>query len=85
MPPSAARGVRSAFVPPATAELLVVQASQRVSDMIQPVGGAFHLVEVMTMVARGCFFLGSLAHDAQFFAAQFYDPGECLFQVHGPS
>ena len=81
----AAGGVRSAFVPPASAELLVVQASKRVREMIQPVGGALHLVEVMTMVARGRFFFGSLAHDAQFFAAQFHDPCECLFQVHGPS
>ena len=54
---------------PAPAELIVVQPPQQVRVMIEPVGRAFHLMEVMAMLARRCLLLRALAHDAQFLAA----------------
>jgi hypothetical protein len=66
---SAAAGVLLALVPPSVPELIVMQPSQQVRVMIQPVRGPRHLVIVLAMVARGCFLLGPLAHDAQLFPA----------------
>jgi hypothetical protein len=63
------------------AKLVVVQPARQVRVVIEPVGGSFHLVKVMAMLARRCFLLGSLAHDVQFFPVQFRDLGQRLFQA----
>ena len=81
-PASAAAGVLPALVPPSVTELVVVQASQLVRVVVQPVRGLLHLVVVLAVVACGCLFLCPLAHDAQLFAALLRDPGEHFFQVH---
>jgi hypothetical protein len=50
-------------------ELVVVQASQQVRVVVQPVRGLRHLVVVLAVVACGRLFLRPLAREAQLVAA----------------
>jgi hypothetical protein len=45
--------VARAFVPPVVAEFLVVQPAELMRVMVESVGGALHLVEVMAVIAGG--------------------------------
>ena len=57
-------------MPPVLAEFGVVQPAELVGVMVEPVGGALHLVKVMTVLAGGRFLLAPLTHNAQLFPAQ---------------
>jgi hypothetical protein len=50
--------------------------------MVQPVGGALHLVKVLAVLAGGRLLLGPLTHDAQLFPAQLGDLVQRFFQIH---
>jgi hypothetical protein len=67
--------VLPALMPPVLAELAVMQPAKHVRVVVKPVGGAFHLIEVMAMVACGCSLLSSLAYYVQLFMAQLGDLG----------
>jgi hypothetical protein len=69
-------------VPPVLAEFGVVQPAELVGVMVEPVGGALHLVKVMTVLAGGRFLLAPLTHNAQLFAAQLDDLVQRFFQIH---
>jgi hypothetical protein len=55
------------------AQFLVVQPAKLVRVVVEPVGGALHLVEVVAVVAGGGLILGSLAHDVQLLVAELHD------------
>jgi hypothetical protein len=50
--------------------------------MVQPVGGALHLVKVMAVLAGGRLLLVPLTHHAQLFPAQLDDLIQRFFQIH---
>jgi hypothetical protein len=69
-------------VPPVLAEFGVVQPAELVGVMVQPVGGALHIVKVMAVLAGGRLLLAPLTHNAQLFPAQLDDLVQCFFQIH---
>jgi hypothetical protein len=69
-------------MPPVLAELVVVQPTEQVRVMVQPVGCAAHLVEVLAVVSSGSLLLGPLTHNVQLFLAQLHDFGQSLFEIH---
>jgi hypothetical protein len=50
--------------------------------MVQPVGGALHLVKVMAVLAGGRLLLAPLTHYAELFPAQLGDLVQRFFQIH---
>jgi hypothetical protein len=56
-------------VPPVLAEFGVVQPAELVGVVVQPVGGALHLVKVIAVLAGGRLLLAPLTHNAQLFPA----------------
>ena len=63
--------VACALVPPLLAEFLVMQPTELVRVMVEPVRRALHLIEVMAVIAGDRLLLGPFPHDVQFFVAGF--------------
>jgi hypothetical protein len=70
-------------MPPVLAEFGIVQPAELVGVMVQPVGGALHVVKVMAVLASGRLLLVPLTQYAQLFAAQLDDLVQRFFQIHG--
>src|SRR5260370_16551518 len=77
-----ASGVVPARVRPCLAELVVVEPAEQVRVMVEAVGSAPHLAEVMAVIAGRCFLLGPLTHDIQLLPAQLHDLGQSLLEIH---
>jgi hypothetical protein len=56
-----------ALVTPVLPELAVMEPAQQMCVVIQPIGGAQHLVKVMAVILRRSFLLRPLADNAQLF------------------
>ena len=69
-------------MPPVLAEFGIVQPAELVGVMVQPVGGALHLVKVMAVLAGGRLLLAPLTHQAELFPAQLDDLVQRFFQIY---
>jgi hypothetical protein len=69
-------------MPPVLAQFLVMQPAELMRVVVEPVRGALHLVEVMTVVASGRLFLAPFPDDVQFFVAELHDLRQGLLKVH---